>query len=435
MSPAPPDPRRFPIPLLQLAAAILFVSPLLMLAPSLAAPLKKMQNPHGDLKEECSLCHSATGWTPVKTSSKFNHAKYGFALEGAHQSAACMSCHTSLDFKQKRTQCASCHEDVHRGEMGADCAKCHGARSFIDRSAMLRQHQLTRFPLTGAHAGLECESCHPGQPQGHMQFVGTEARCVSCHQKDYDATTVPNHKAGGYPLECQQCHSPTTWNSAKFNHDVTRFPLTGAHRAAACASCHGDGVFRGKATDCFSCHQNDYNGTNDPPHAASGYSTGCITCHTTANWNATFNHDVTRFPLTGAHRTAACASCHSDGVYRGKPTACASCHQGDYNSTSNPPHAASGFSTACATCHTTTTWSGATFDHDARFFPINSGRHAGRWSACSDCHTNSANYAVFTCLSCHPHSDKAQTDSNHNGRSGYRYDSAACYSCHPRGNT
>jgi hypothetical protein len=37
---------------------------------------------------------------------------------------------------------------------------------------------------------------------------------------------------------------------------------------------------------------------------------------------------------------------------------------------------------------------------------------------------------VFTCFTCH---DRAGTDSRHSGVAGYRYDSQACYTCHPQG--
>jgi hypothetical protein len=104
----------------------------------------------------------------------------------------------------------------------------------------------------------------------------------------------------------------------------------------------------------------------------------------------------------------------------------------DFNS-AVPNHPAAGFAaSACATCHTTTAWAGATFDHDTRSFRIFHSGHAGRWSACTDCHALPTNFASFDWLGCHPHSDKATTDSNHSGRSGYRYDSVTCYSCHDR---
>jgi hypothetical protein len=320
--------------------------------------------------------------------------------------------------------------------MGVDCARCHGARSFTDRGPMVRAHQLTSFPLTGSHAGLDCESCHPASPQGHLQFVGTRAECQNCHMPQYQSAKNPDHVAGNYPLECQNCHAATSWNGARFNHDATAFPLTGAHRTTACASCHGDGVYAGKSTACITCHTTDYN-TAQPPHAAAGFAAAaCASCHNTTSFTTAFDHNTTSFPLTGAHQSVACAGCHGDGVYAGKSTACQSCHMTDFTG-ATPNHGAAGFSAAaCASCHNTTQWPGATFAaHDPQYFRIYSGRHNGRWADCSTCHTSPANFAVFTCLSCHPHDNKAQTDSSHSGRSGYSYDSAACYRCHPRGSS
>jgi hypothetical protein len=319
------------------------------------------ENPHGKFHEPCGQCHGADAWRPARVGPGFDHARFGFPLEGAHASASCAACHGSLDFTRTERQCASCHEDPHRGEMGSDCSRCHGARSFIDPAALMRAHQLTHFPLVGAHAGLACETCHRPAAQGQLRFVGTASACRDCHMDDYRAAKEPDHVASGFPTNCMECHSALTWQGARFNHDRSRFPLTGAHRAVACASCHGDGVYAGKSTACASCHQSAYDAATDPSHAAAG------------------------FPLT------------------------------------------------CQSCHTTTTWVGATFNHDGSFFPIYSGTHSGRWSACSTCHTNSSNYAVFTCFSCHPHDDRAGTDSHHTQVQNYQYDSQACYSCHPRG--
>jgi DnaJ-class molecular chaperone len=132
------------------------------------------------------------------------------------------------------------------------------------------------------------------------------------------------------------------------------------------------------------------------------------------------------FPLVGLHATQPCTACHRNGVYRGTPRDCFSCHQANYNQTTNPNHVAAGFPTTCDSCHKATdaAWTQGTFAHTA--FPI-TGRHN---ATCSTCHTNPTNYRVFTCLTCH---DRATTDSHHQGRSGYLYDSQACYTCHPRG--
>ena len=32
---------------------------------------------------------------------------------------------------------------------------------------------------------------------------------------------------------------------------------------------------------CVACHQDDYDGTNDPAHMAAGFPTDCMACHTT----------------------------------------------------------------------------------------------------------------------------------------------------------
>jgi hypothetical protein len=275
---------------------------------------------------------------------------------------------------------------------------------------------------------VACLQCH-----GDGVYRGKDASCVSCHRSAYDGTTDPAHGAARFPLECASCHTTTAWQPASFDHGTTSFPLTGAHRAVSCQSCHADGVYAGKSTACVACHQSDYNGTSDPGHLAAQFSTDCTVCHTTTAWSgATFNHNGTAFPLTGAHVAATCAQCHGDGVYAGKSTACLACHQSDYNGTTDPNHVAAQFPTTCGDCHTTSLWSGARFDHDAPYFPIYSGAHAGRWATCATCHTNSADFRVFTCLSCHEHA-KSTMDSKHAGQGGYVYESQACYTCHPRG--
>ena len=432
-----PDPApargRLLAPLAVALAALLVAAPFAKLGTASPDP-EPAEYPHGNFRDDCALCHGPKGWKPARISRDFDHSKYGFRLTGAHGAATCTACHGTLDFTMEQSVCASCHEDAHRGEFGTDCERCHTTRSFIDPAGMARMHQATRFPLAGAHAALECRRCHEGAAAGQLAFVGIAAECQGCHLEDYRRTSLPAHAAAGFPLECASCHTTLTWSPARFDHSATDFALTGAHRALACQSCHGDNVWDGKPTACVSCHLSDYNGTTNPAHAAGGFSTDCVTCHGTASWSgAAFDHSATGFALTGAHRTAGCLSCHGDGVYAGKPTACVSCHQAEYDATTNPSHAALAFSTDCAACHTTSGWGGARFDHDTSFFPIYSGRHAGLWTTCATCHTLPTNYAVFTCLSCHPHDDQPKTDGAHVGRTGYVYESQACYSCHPRG--
>jgi len=113
----------------------------------------------------------------------------------------------------------------------------------------------------------------------------------------------------------------------------------------------------------------------------------------------------------------------------GLPSDCVDCHLDDYQGTTDPNHAAAGFPTDCQLCHDAAdpSWDEGQFDHI--WFPISSGQHSG--FACSECHPNPTNFAIFTCTTaCHP---RSETDEEHLDVPGYVYDSPACLSCHPNG--
>jgi hypothetical protein len=376
----------------------------------------------------CETCHSTTAWIP----GTFNHAATRFPLTGAHTAALCSSCHGDGVYRGKTMECVGCHlakysastKPSHSASgFPTTCAQCHGTAAWVPSSY---DHNATLFPLTGAHRTVLCNSCH-----GDGVFKGKSTVCSSCHLPKYTASTRPPHSSLGFSTVCSTCHTTTAWTGGTYDHSTTRFPLNGAHRAVSCNGCHADGVYRGKTMLCVGCHQAKYDATTSPGHKAAAFPTTCEVCHSTTAWvPSSFSHATTRFPLTGAHTTLACAACHGDGVYRGKVMTCVGCHLTRYNATTNPNHKAANFPTACESCHTTSTWLGAKFNHDGSYFPIYSGKHLGKWSTCADCHTVSTNYASFSCFSCHRQSTM---DSAHKGRTGYKYDSVLCYQCHPQG--
>ena len=190
---------------LALAALFLFGAGTLVRA---ADEAKQTGNPHGPLKDTCATCHSPEGWKPVKIARSFDHRRFGFPLEGTHVQAACRACHLNLVFAEVGTTCTSCHQDAHRGEFGDDCGRCHTPRSFVDRGRMRRAHQLTRFPLTGAHAGADCEACHV--LHANRMYVNTPTDCVACHLPDYLA-----HHGAGFPQNCVQCHYTVAFRAGR----------------------------------------------------------------------------------------------------------------------------------------------------------------------------------------------------------------------------
>jgi hypothetical protein len=373
----------------------------------------------------CETCHSATasGW-----STSFDHNKV-FALQGRHAAQACAACHKNGVYRGTPRDCVGCHRTNYDRTTNPNhaaagyptaCEACHRASDSTWRATF---NHASVFPLSGKHTSTPCASCHVNNV-----YQGTPRACVGCHKANYDRTTNPNHAAAGIPTTCESCHTPASW-AATFNHNAV-FALVGRHATASCASCHVNNVYKGTPRDCYGCHRATYDRTTSPNHPAAGFPTTCESCHSASasTWTASFDHS--RFyPLLGRHLTAACSRCHVNNVYRGTSRDCYPCHQARYDATTSPNHRGAGFPTACEACHRSsdTSWNQGTFNHT--WFPITSGRHAGR--LCADCHQNSANYKVFQCTTaCHPQSSM---DREHSGRQGYRYDSAACYSCHPTG--
>jgi hypothetical protein len=256
--------------------------------------------------------------------------------------------------------------------------------------------------------------------------------CFACHADDY----VRRHGGTATPETCLLCHRGPGWTGATIDHALVSggFRLLGAHESLSCGSCHapdGTPLYPGASDDdCIACHAADY----DAQHAGSGYPTTCLDCHTRDSWaGATFDHETASdgFTLLGVHATLTCTACHEadDGtpLYPGaSQTDCYGCHAADYEA----QHAGSGYPTDCLVCHDTTAWADATFDHDAQYFPIYSGIHWNKWSSCSTCHVDPGDYGAFSCFACH---GERSMEQRHTGVDGYRYDSSACYACHPTG--
>jgi hypothetical protein len=389
----------------------------------------------GTVGKECSKCHASKSWMVEDINGL--HQRGRFPLLGNHLIADCAQCHTryiDLYFELLDVDCIACHsEDYYSTQnpnhvsagFSTDCQDCHSITA-SEWSATNIVHDF--FPLIGGHAISDCFACHE---QGG-NFVGLSSECITCHQDDYNAAQDPNHAAGNFPTDCKQCHTITAWIPATIDHNQTAFPLTGKHINIDCSDCHESG-FTGTPTDCYACHQIDYETVQDPNHVAGGYSTDCTECHTTNGWDdiGNFNHNITQFPLTGAHISTDCSNCHQQG-YSNTPIECIGCHEQEYNNSTNPNHISAGFPTTCEDCHETTAWTPATFDHDGQYFPIYSGKHVGEWNQCVDCHEVPNNYSVFTCISCHEHNQQ-EMDDKHQGISGYIYASEECFACHPTG--
>ncbi len=294
-------------------------------------------------------------------------------------------------------------QSPHGKKLTIDCANCHVATSWeIHKDKMAFNHGTTAFPLTGQHQTVDCKKCH-----STLVFGDARTECYTCH-KDMHKNSVG--------LECQRCHTPQSWvvTNAIQLHQSTHFPLIGVHAQAECISCHADYGqfnFRVAGVTCYDCHASNYASTNNPNHAAAGFSRECQECHNVSatQWNqGTFtSHNF--FPLEQGHKVA-CFSCHRRDSFKGLSRECYSCHSQNYAATKVPDHKKLNFSIQCSNCHTIAGWKPASFDHNSTGFPL-LGAHKA--VDCSSCHTNGTANTPKECAGCHMADINKPVNPNH----------------------
>lgn len=286
--------------------------------------------------------------------------------------------------------------------------------------------QLSPGPLVDAHKDLEgitkCTQCHD---------IGNKVsndKCLNCH-KEIKTLTDRNrgfHASGEVKgKDCAQCHSDhhgrnfdmLRFDEKKFNHRLTNYELTGAHKQIDCRKCHlpdliadqeikyRKGTFLGLDTKCNACHKDVHRKTlgND-----------CAKCHSTDDFvpASRFNHDKTDFVLAGKHKAVQCTECHQKETIQGEVFQkfdgipfknCQNCHKDPHNNQ---------LGANCKECHNEQTFAGwptlSRFNHNQTHFPLK-GKH--KQVNCQECHKMSATpLTVFqdrpgvkteNCQSCH----------------------------------
>lgn len=364
-------------------------------APSQCVDCHAQDDPHDDsFSNTCQDCHSEDGWK----GARFDHDQTSFPLVGKHARVACSLCHPNRQYEGAPKDCYSCHRqnDVHAGSFGRQCEDCHSSRGW-DTSDF--DHDVdTEFPLRGAHARLECHSCHKDNPH----TVKLEKDCYACHRSD------DVHK-GRFGTSCASCHVSEDWERLTFDHDRTDFPLKGVHRQVACTRCHTEAIGRSDlSTTCRACH------VRDDVHAGQ-QGEDCGQCHRETGWadRVFFDHGLTRFPLLGLHAAVVCEACHESNAFRDASPDCSGCHRDDdFHDRTLGPH--------CDLCHNPNGWTYWHFDHaEQTDFPLE-GAHARQ--TCRDCHVRRVADRIqmpSTCGSCH------QRDDVHLG--SYGRDCARCH--------
>ncbi|MGA8005181.1 MAG: cytochrome C [Burkholderiales bacterium] len=364
----------------------------------------------GRFGTKCDTCHTVSKWNDVK----FDHDRdTRFVLRGKHERTKCDACHTTPLYTTKTPgACVACHkkdDDLkgHRGSLGDKCGSCHNESNW--REAKF-DHDKTDFPLTGKHTKARCESCHTAGVTAGAGKAREKlpTQCVACHRQD---DRKKGHK-GKFGDKCETCHSAKNWKDIAFDHDRdTKYPLRGKHAKATCASCHTGSLYRDKlATDCYACHRSD----DDRKGHKGKLGTRCEACHTADGWKVkTFDHNRSRFPLTGSHVRVECGKCHSGLAFKDAPTDCDGCHRKD------DVHKRR-LGADCGTCHNTRIWQSWDYDHAKTGFALDGGHRKVDCYACHSTPMKKGSPApVRSCFACHAKDDV------HRGAFG-----PACDRCH-----
>lgn len=381
-------------------------------------------------------------------------SKYHAHLEGTTN---CVQCH-ELGKKEISNGCIECHSPLkirmdqdkgyHRDDRKKDCGLCHSDHNgkefelvFWPKNMTKFNHTETGYRLEGNHRNVKCGQCHMREnikwepiitwanenttfPVLDRTFLGLSQDCQSCHNDI--------HK-GEVGSDCQTCHNLNNWKDASqsFNHNKSKFLLTGAHKKVECEKCHkkhSDWTppvkqLTGMAFEsCASCHTDFHKGS---------YGEKCESCHMTKDWKETksFDHSKTKYPLEGKHSNVKCMDCHNQTLAGTLPLylSCQACHS-DYHEGQfrNRPDGGD-----CAACHTVNGFKPTTFTismHLITRFVLDGGHMA---VPCNQCHTpyktkSGKTQIQFTwenpeCKICHQDVHRNQFEIHYNN---------TCESCH-----
>ena len=268
-------------------------------------------------------------------------------------------------------------------------------------------HTTTGFQLVGAHATLQCDSCH----QAGLPTKGTPRFCNTCHlQGGGRAATFqpPTHIPVPLTISCDTCHNQIRFIPALMTHtndmlgqcnrchnglqapgkSAMHLPTT-----QSCDACHTTSRFlppkvmvhdASSVGRCSICHDGRVAVGKSATHAPTNLQ--CDTCHTSTVTfrNAQYLHDASTW--------GRCSTCHNGQTAKGRlpshiPTnaQCDTCHTSQSSFLVRTMNH-TGLNGQCSTCH-----SGAYLSQNAQAKPAT---HVQTTAQCDSCHTSTASWAT-----------------------------------------
>lgn len=293
----------------------------------IADQMRNVAELHGTITQKsptivCRDCHKDhRGETASLTDMgqyDFPHETLGFSLnehrmKAGNQPFDCSDCHMEDIQTFASDSCHTCHRDMdivfaqaHLLSFGTDCLACHDG---IDRYGDGFTHDTFSFKLTGGHADVPCTQCHL-DARSIVDLQSAPQDCYSCHAQE-------DEHGGQFGTQCENCHNPSNWDDAVFDHNLSAFKLDGAHASVACEECHVNDVFKGTPKECMACHA-------EPQEHAGKFGTDCAACHATAAWEPASYNGPHTFPMNHGEGDGSCQTCHPSSL---TTYTCYGCHE------------------------------------------------------------------------------------------------------------
>ena len=356
----------------------------------------------------------------------------------------CTKCHV-LGEKLTNAKCLECHIEIkdliarRRGYHasnaveGKDCFSCHSdhhGRKFkiINFDKEKFDHKNAGYELSGKHKVLECTACHKPEfikvkksQKREASYLGLETDCRTCHADNHQNTISAN---------CSSCHDVNSFKPASgFDHQKTKYQLTGKHARLECIKCHPVVIKNGKKfqqfagiqyNNCTNCHKDVHE---------NKFGNDCWKCHNVESFQnitglKTFDHSKTNFLLTGKHLSVSCKSCHkSSYAVKMNHGLCKDCHS-DYHKNQ---FTKAGISPGCEECHNTGGFSNTLYSiekHNKTNFTLEGGHLA---TPCISCHKKEKEWKFNemgrVCADCHDNIHKNIINEKY-------FPNQDCRSCH-----
>ena len=275
----------------------------------------------GRAGRQCEACHTPTTWTNQREMFQV-HSRTRFPLFASHSRLDCTACHRNqqpYQYKTTPAECGNCHLPTYlrttnpnhvQSGFSRRCEDCHNVTSptWTGR-ALLAPGEL---PPRGRALGPRLRAL----PHRRQLRRDLERLRLLPPGRLRRRPRTPTTRPGGFPTTCESCHTINALAAREVRPPAdAASPSPAPTRGWTARSATWAAATRGPRRTATPATRRTTRARRTPTTRPPGFPTQCQSCHNTGAWRpANFDHNATRFPLTGAHTSGRLRA-----VPRGRP--------------------------------------------------------------------------------------------------------------------